>query len=333
MIKTPYLLFLGDAPDQLAAKVAQGIKDWRPENAVGQLRMEGCKADLGLTDMTLEQAKQAGAKTLVIGVANRGGVISAAWKTVLLSALAAGFDIASGLHNLLRDEPDLVAAAADHGGQLVDVRVPTEDYPIANGVPRAGKRMLAVGTDCSVGKMYTALAVDIEMRARGLKSSFRATGQTGILITGGGVPLDAVIADFMAGSIEHLTPDNDPDHWDIIEGQGSLFHVSYSGVTLALIHGGQPDALVLCHEPTREHMRGLPGYRLPSIAAVRDLALSLAQVANPTCQVVGISVNTQHLSGADAKAYLITVEAELGLPAVDPFRHGAERLVDALVAV
>jgi uncharacterized NAD-dependent epimerase/dehydratase family protein len=333
MIKTPYLLFLGDAPDQLAAKVAQGIKDWRPENAVGQLRMEGCKADLGLTDMTLEQAKQAGAKTLVIGVANRGGVISAAWKTVLLSALAAGFDIASGLHNLLRDEPDLVAAAADHGGQLVDVRVPTEDYPIANGVPRAGKRMLAVGTDCSVGKMYTALAVDTEMRARGLKSSFRATGQTGILITGGGVPLDAVIADFMAGSIEHLTPDNDPDHWDIIEGQGSLFHVSYSGVTLALIHGGQPDALVLCHEPTREHMRGLPGYRLPSMAAVRDLALSLAKVANPACQVVGISVNTQHLSEADAKASLITVEGEMGLPAVDPFRHGAERLVDALVAV
>ena len=333
MIKTPYLLFLGDAPDQLAAKVAQGIKDWRPENAVGQLRMEGCKADLGLTDMTLEQAKQAGAKTLVIGVANRGGVISAAWKTVLLSALAAGFDIASGLHNLLRDEPDLVAAAADHGGQLVDVRVPTEDFPIANGVSRAGKRMLAVGTDCSVGKMYTALAVDTEMRARGLKSSFRATGQTGILITGGGVPLDAVIADFMAGSIEHLTPDNDPDHWDIIEGQGSLFHVSYSGVTLALIHGGQPDALVLCHEPTREHMRGLPGYRLPSIAAVRDLALSLAKVANPACQVVGISVNTQHLSEANAKAYLITVEAELGLPTVDPFRHGAERLVDALVAV
>ena len=333
MIKTPYLLFLGDAPDQLAAKVAQGIKDWRPENAVGQLRMEGCKADLGLTDMTLEQAKQAGAKTLVIGVANRGGVISAAWKTVLLSALAAGFDIASGLHNLLREETDLVAAAADHGGHLVDVRVPTEDYPIANGVPRAGKRMLAVGTDCSVGKMYTALAVDTEMRARGLKSSFRATGQTGILITGGGVPLDAVIADFMAGSIEHLTPDNDPDHWDIIEGQGSLFHVSYSGVTLALIHGGQPDALVLCHEPTREHMRGLPGYRLPSIAAVRDLALSLAKVANPACQVVGISVNTQHLSEANAKAYLITVEAELGLPTVDPFRHGAERLVDALVAV
>ena len=295
--------------------------------------MAGCNADLGLADMTLEQAKAAGAKTLVIGVANRGGVISAAWKEVLLAALEAGFDIASGLHNLLRDEPDLVAVANAQGRRLVDVRVPTEEYPIANGVPRSGKRMLAVGTDCSVGKMYTALAVDAEMRARGMKSTFRATGQTGILITGGGVPLDAVIADFMAGSIEHLSPDNDPDHWDIIEGQGSLFHVSYSGVTLALIHGGQPDALVLCHEPTRDHMRGLPGYQLPSMAAVRDLALSLAKVANPACQVVGISVNTQHLSEAEAKTYLATVEAGLGLPAVDPFRHGAERLVDALAAL
>ncbi|HBS40235.1 MAG TPA: DUF1611 domain-containing protein [Rhodobacteraceae bacterium] len=333
MIKTPYLLFLGDAPDQLAAKVAQGIKDWRPENAVAQFRMAGCNADLGLADMTLDQAKAAGAKTLVIGVANRGGVISAAWKEVLVAALDAGFDIASGLHNLLRDEHDLVAVANAQGRRLFDVRVPTEEYPIANGVPRTGKRMLAVGTDCSVGKMYTALAVDAEMRARGMKSTFRATGQTGILITGGGVPLDAVIADFMAGSIEHLSPDNDPDHWDIIEGQGSLFHVSYSGVTLALIHGGQPDALVLCHEPTRDHMRGLPGYQLPSMVAVRDLALSLAKVANPACQVVGISVNTQHLSEAEAKTYLATVESELGLPAVDPFRHGAERLVDALAAM
>ena len=333
MIKTPYLLFLGDAPDQLAAKVAQGIKDWRPENAVAQFRMAGCNADLCLADMTLDQAKAAGAKTLVIGVANRGGVISAAWKEVLVAALDAGFDIASGLHNLLRDEHDLVAVANAQGRRLFDVRVPTEEYPIANGVPRTGKRMLAVGTDCSVGKMYTALAVDAEMRARGMKSTFRATGQTGILITGGGVPLDAVIADFMAGSIEHLSPDNDPDHWDIIEGQGSLFHVSYSGVTLALIHGGQPDALVLCHEPTRDHMRGLPGYQLPSMVAVRDLALSLAKVANPACQVVGISVNTQHLSEAEAKTYLATVEAEIGLPAVDPFRHSAERLVDALAAV
>lgn len=333
MIETPYLLFLGDAPDQLAAKVAQGIKDWRPENAVGQFRMDGCNADLGIADLTLEEAKAAGAKTLVIGVANRGGIISAAWKEILIAALDAGYDIASGLHNLLRDEADLVAAADRNGRQLHDVRIPSVQYPIANGVKRSGKRCLAVGTDCSVGKMYTALAMDAEMRERGLKSTFRATGQTGILITGGGVPLDAVIADFMAGSIEYLTPDNDADHWDLIEGQGSLYHVSYSGVTMALVHGGQPDALILCHEPTRAHMRGLPDYQQPSLTELRDTALTLARVGNPACQVVGISVNTQHMTEADAKAYLAELERDMALPATDPFRFGAEKLVDALQAV
>lgn len=333
MIKTPYLLFLGDAPDQLAAKVAQGIKDWRPENAVGQYRMEGCKADLGLTDMTLADAKAAGAKTLVIGVANRGGVISQAWKKVLVMALEEGFDLASGLHNLLSNEPDLVAVAEACGRDLHDVRVPEVDYPIANGEKRSGKRCLAVGTDCSVGKMYTALAMDAEMQKRGMKATFRATGQTGILITGDGVPLDAVVADFMAGSVEYISPNNDADHWDLIEGQGSLFHVSYSGVTMALIHGGQPDALILSHEPTRSHMRGLPGYQLPSLETLRDTALALARVANPDCQVIGISVNTQHMSDDEAMAYLAETEARMGLPTVDPFRQGAGRLVDALAAI
>lgn len=333
MIETPYLLFLGDAPDMLAAKVAIGIRDWRPENAVGQISLEGCGADLGLTEMTLEEGLAAGAKTLVIGVANRGGVISAKWKEVLVAALEKGYDLASGLHNLLRDEGDLVAAAQTNGRTLHDVRVPTVAYPIATGVKRSGKRCLAVGTDCSVGKMYTAMAMDAEMNKRGLKSTFRATGQTGILITGSGVPLDAVIADFMAGSVEYLTPDNDADHWDMIEGQGSLFHVSYSGVTMALVHGGQPDALILCHEPTRDHMRGLPGYQLRSLEELRDVAMTLAKVANPNVQVAGISINTQHLSDDEAKAYCEKVEADMGLPTTDPYRFGAGRLVDALEAI
>ena len=333
MIQTPYLLFLGDAPDQLAAKVAQGIKDWRPDNAVGQFRMPGCGADVGIKDMTLAEAQAAGAKTLVIGVANRGGVISDAWKAVLVEALQMGFDVASGLHNLLRDENDLMAAARVNGRTLFDVRIPSVAYPIANGKKRTGKRCLAVGTDCSVGKMYTGLAMDAEMQKRGMKSTFRPTGQTGILITGGGVPLDAVIADFMAGAVEYLTPDNDPDHWDHIEGQGSLFHVSYSGVTMALIHGGQPDALVLAHEPTRTHMRGLPDYALPSLEALRDTALSMARIANPDCQVVGVSVNTQHMSEPEAIAYMAEVEERMGLPTVDTFRQGAGRLVDALAAI
>ena len=333
MIETPYLLFLGDAPDQLAAKVAIGIRDWRPENSVGQLSLPGCGADLGLTEMTLEEAKAAGAKTLVIGVANRGGIISQAWKDVLIEAIEMGYDLASGLHNLLRDEGDLVAAAQVAGTTLHDVRVPTVGYPIANGIKRTGKRCLAVGTDCSAGKMYTAMAMDKLMNERGLKSTFRATGQTGILITGHGVPLDAVVADFMAGAVEYLTPDNDEDHWDMIEGQGSLFHVSYSGVTMALVHGGQPDALILCHEPTRTHMRGLPTFTPPSLEQLRDTALPLAQVGNPACKVVGISVNTQHMSEDEAVAYLKETEERMGLPTVDPYRHGADRLVDALADI
>ncbi len=333
MIKTPYLLFLGDAPDMLAAKVAIGIRDWRPDHAVGQLRLPGCGADLGLTDMDLAEAKAAGAKTLVIGVANRGGVISKEWKKVLVTALEEGFDLAAGLHNLLRDEPDLVAVAQATGRTLHDVRVPAVKYPIADGKKRTGKRCLAVGTDCSVGKMYTAMAMEQEMHARGMKATFRATGQTGILITGDGVPLDAVVADFMAGSIEWLTPDNDADHWDLIEGQGSLFHVSYSGVTLALVHGGQPDALILCHEPTRTHMRGLPDYQPPSLETLRDTALPLARVGNPACEVVGVSVNTQHMEEAEARAYLDKVETEMGLPATDPYRFGAGKLAEALAAM
>ncbi len=333
MIRTPYLLFLGDAPDQLAAKVAQGIQDWRPESVVGQFRMEGCKADVKAPDMSLQEAWDKGARTLVVGVANRGGVISEAWVEVLAEAMEIGFDIASGLHNLLRDEKVLKATSARTGATLHDVRIPTVAYPIANGKKRTGKRCLAVGTDCSVGKMYTGMAMDAEMRERGLKSTFRPTGQTGILITGKGVPLDAVVADFMAGAVEWLTPDNEPDHWDHIEGQGSLWHVSYSGVTMALIHGGQPDALVLAHEPTRTHMRGLPDYPLPSLEELRERALQTARIANPACEVIGVSVNTKALSDDEAAKLCAEIEDRMGLPVVDPYRHGAGRLVDALMAL
>ena len=333
MIRKPYLLFLGDAPDQLAAKVAQGIADWRPEHVVGQLRLDGCKADVGAPDLGLNDAWEKGARTLVVGVANRGGVIPESWLDVLKEALEIGFDLANGQHNLLRDQDILRETAQRNDRTLPDVRVPTAAYPIANGKRRAGKRCLAIGTDCSIGKMYTGLAMDREMRTRGSKSTFRPTGQTGILITGNGVPLDAVVADFMAGAIECLTPDNDSDHWDHIEGQGSLFHVSYSGVTMALIHGGQPDAIILAHEPTRTHMRGLPHYGLPPLEELRDVALPVARVANPDVRICGISMNTSALDDDEAVRSCEEIEKRMGLPTVDPFRHGAGRLVDALEAI
>jgi uncharacterized NAD-dependent epimerase/dehydratase family protein len=330
MIETPYLLFLGDAPDALAAKVAQGVRDWRPEAAIGQFRLPGCRADLGLPDMTIAEAAAAGVRTLVVGVANRGGVIAPEWIAVLAEALDAGLDLASGLHSLLADVPELAARAAARGRRLHDVRVPPRRYPIADGRPRAGRRCLAVGTDCSVGKMYAALAMERAMRAQGRAATFRATGQTGILITGEGVPLDAVVADFMAGAVEWLTPANAPGHWDLIEGQGSLFHPSYSGVTLALIHGGRPDALILCHEPTRTHLRGLPHYGLPTLEALRDLSLATARIVNPEVRVVGVSINTAALHEEAARDYLEATERRMGLPTVDPVRQGAGRLAEAL---
>ncbi|MDV7338243.1 N-acetyltransferase DgcN [Terasakiella sp. A23] len=329
-IKRPYLLFLGDAADPLAAKVAQGIKDWRPENALAQFRLEGCKADLGLTDMTIEEAIAAGAETMVIGVANRGGVISDAWIKVLKEALEAGLDLAAGLHNKLADVSELKEAADKLGRKLFDVRHPTEVYPVASGKKRTGKRLLPIGTDCSCGKMYTALALEKEMRGRGMKADFRATGQTGILITGSGVSIDAVAADFISGSVETISPDNDVDHWDLIEGQGSLYHASFAGVTTGLIHGAQADALVLCHEPTRTHMRGLPDYPVPSIDDVMSLGLQMAQLTNKDAKFVGICVNTSQLSEAEAEAYLKETEAKYNLPCVDPVRNGVGRIVDAL---
>lgn len=329
-IKRNYLLFLGDAPDQLAAKTAQGIAQWRPEWCVGQLRLPNCNADLGLPDVTLEAGREAGAKTLILGVANRGGVINAEWQALLIRAIDLGYDLASGLHNKLTDLPAVVAAAEAHGAQLADVRHPTEDYPVANGVKRTGKRLLTVGTDCSVGKMYTTLALHREMVARGMKATFRATGQTGIFIAGAGLSVDAVVADFIAGAIEVLTPNNDADHWDLVEGQGSLFHASYAGVTIGLIHGAQPDALVLCTEPGRAHMRGLPSYQLPDLKTCLDRNLEAARLTNPAVRAVGVAMNTKSLSpeaAADAKK---AAEDLLGLPAVDPLKDGVGPIVDRL---
>ncbi|MTI11445.1 N-acetyltransferase DgcN [Curvivirga aplysinae] len=329
-IQHPYLMFLGDAPDQLAAKVANGVAKWRPDWCLGQFRLDGCGADLGLTDMSIEEAHAAGVKTLVIGVANRGGIIPDSWKASIIKALELGMDVASGLHNKLVDIPEIKVKADELGRHLFDVRHPTEDYPVAKGSKRSGKRILAVGTDCSVGKMFTALAVEKSMKEAGMKCSFRATGQTGIFIAGDGFSVDAVVADFIAGSIETLTPANDEDHWDVIEGQGSLFHASYAGVSLGLLHGSQPDALIMCHVAERDHMRGLPDFNLPSIQECIKVNETMGRVVNPDCKVVGVSVNTSMLSDEEADKYLAELEAELGLPCVDAFRHGAARLIEGL---
>jgi len=329
-IRHPYLMFLGDAPDQLAAKVADGVAKWRPDWCLGQFRLPGCQADLGLPDMALEQGREAGAETLIVGVANRGGVLDDAWVEPMCAALKMGYDIASGLHVRLADSPALRNLATETGRQLFDVRHPTEHFDVASGRRRIGKRLLTVGTDCSVGKMFTSLAIEREMLARGMKADFRATGQTGIFIAGEGVSVDAVVADFISGAAETLSPDNEPDHWDVVEGQGSLFHASFAGVSLGLTHGSQPDAMVLCHALDRTHMRGLPGVALPGLRDCIDLNEATARLTNPGATVTGISVNTAGLDDDAAAAALARIENETGLPSVDAYRQGAARLVDAL---
>jgi uncharacterized NAD-dependent epimerase/dehydratase family protein len=329
-IRTPYLLFIGDAPDQLAAKTADGIAFWRRDICLGQLRLPGCKADLRLPDMSVEAAASARAKTLIVGTTNRGGVLGEGWEGLLLRAMELGMDLASGLHQRLADIPALRETAARLQRQIHDVRHPTREFVVGNGVKRPGKRLLTVGTDCSIGKMFTALALEKEMQARGLKADFRATGQTGIFIAGDGVSIDAVVSDFVSGAVEFLCPANDPDHWDLIEGQGSLFHASYAGVTLGLIHGSQPDALVMCHEPTRRHMRGLPHYKLPDLGLCIRRNIEAAQLTNPAVRCVGISVNTAGLDAAAARDYLSRTEDEHGIPCVDPMRTGVGPIVDRL---
>ena len=331
-LRQPYLLFLGAAQDQLAAKVAGGIAQWRPEASVGQLRLPGCVVDLGLPDMTVEEAASAGARTFVIGVAVSGGALPDEWSGVLSAALDAGLDIANGLHRRLADLPGLAEKAAANGRQLTELRDPGQDFEVGNGRPRTGKRLLTVGTDASVGKMFTSLAIERELKTRGVDAAFRATGQTGILIAGSGVPVDAVISDFISGSIEQLTPDADPDHWHIIEGQGSLFHPSFAGVSLGLLHGAQPDVLVFCHEPTRQHMRALPHQPLPAIRDCIEANLAAARLTNPEVALLGFSVNTSALGPEDGKNYLRELGSEFGAPAVDPLVTGVAPLVDKLLA-
>jgi uncharacterized NAD-dependent epimerase/dehydratase family protein len=212
------------------------------------------------------------------------------------------------------------------------VRHGERTYGAASGRKRSGKRLLTVGTDCALGKKYTALALAKSLRTRGVAATFRATGQTGIMISGEGIAIDAVVADFIAGAAEHLSPDNTPDHWDVIEGQGSLYHPAYAGVTLGLLHGSQPDAIVLCHDPSRRTIDEYPDFPIPDLRVAIDDYLRAGRLTNPAVRCVGLSINTSSLSDTDSAEYLRRVTAELGLPVCDPVRTGVDALVATLLA-
>jgi len=330
-IRAPYLMFLGTAPDDLAAKTAQGVVDWRRDACLGELKLPGCGTTTGLPGMTITEAAAKGAKTMVIGVVNAGGVLPDSWIGTIVEALEAGLDVASGLHAKLSSFPAVKAAAERHGRQLFDVRLSSMTFATGKGQKRPGKRLLTVGTDCSVGKKYAALAIDKELRTRGVDSDFRATGQTGVLIAGRGVAIDAVVADFIAGAAEWLTPENSPNHWDIVEGQGSLFHPSFAGVTLGLLHGAQPDWFVVCHETTRTKMRGVET-PLPTVGQVIEATVAMGKLTNPAIRCGGIAINTSKLSKAEADATLKRFADEYGLPTVDPIATGVGPIADLILS-
>ena len=326
----PWLIFMGAVPDKLYAKTGFGLRDWRTGNCLAQLRYPGCVADLGLPDMTPAQAHAAGARSLIIGIAPVGGSIKPEWEQTFIEAMEAGLDIVSGMHTPLASVASLAEAAKRTGRRLIDIRRPPAGIPIGNGKKRRGKRMLMVGTDCAVGKKYTALALDKALREKGVKSDFRATGQTGIMIAGRGIPMDAVVSDFLSGAAEILSPDNDADHWDVIEGQGSLFHPAYAAVTLGLVHGSQPDALVLCHQAGRTGIDDFPGYSIPSLKECIRRYEEVAALTNPAVRCIGVSINTSGMDEKSRTAVLAQAAKETGLPCVDPIATGVGPLIAAL---
>ena len=329
-LPTPYVLFVGDVRERGYAKTAFGLKDWAADKCVGECASDPQAVSTGLPRLTPAEAASRGARALVVAVANSGGFIPRSWQATLFAAVEAGLDIISGMHVRLPDIPGLAEAAERNGRRLIDVRTPPADIPIATGRKRSGKRLLTVGTDCALGKKYTALAIARAFALRGIASDFRATGQTGIMIAGGGMPMDAVVSDFEAGAAEMLSPDAAPGHWDVIEGQGSLLHPAYAAVSLGLLHGSQPDVFVVCHEPGRRELLGVEAFAVPSVEEVIDLTIALGRRTNPAIRCGGLSFNTSRLSEDEAAAVMAREEARLGLPVADPIRAGPafDRLID-----
>lgn len=331
-LRKPYLVFLGDVSLRSDAKTGFGLRDWCPADVLGECALPSASVSLDLPRMTPAEAAARGAGSIVIGVAPPGGRLPEAWIPTLVDALRAGLDVVSGMHTRLERYPELVAAASERQTRLINVRHADRDWPVGTGIRRPGRRVLTVGTDCALGKKYTALAITRALTSRGVKATFRATGQTGILIAGEGVAIDAVVSDFVAGAAEALSPANDADHWDVIEGQGALFHPAYAGVTLGLLHGSQPDAIVLCHDPSRQTIEDHPHIPLPPLDDAIRRYLEAGRLTNAGIRCVGVAINSSTLSDTEWMRYRDDLQSGLGLPVCDPMRGGVGPIAEALLA-
>src|SRR6266487_4750443 len=273
--------------------------------------------------------------TLLIGIAPMGGALPAAWRWQLLTAIKAGLNIISGLHFFISEDEELRTAAEKRGVTIWDVRRPPAQNRVAQFIPhRPGSHtILVVGSDCATGKMSTALELDMEASSRGLSSAFVATGQTGIMISGNGLPVDRIISDFVAGMVEEMVIDFSNRHdWVFVEGQGALNHPGYSPVTLGLIHGSMPDAMIFCHKAGAKTIDGYDNCPLPSLTRMIQFNEDTVSWVRPErpCKVVGLALMTQHLNDQEARKVVKRAKDETGLPATDVVRFGAGVLMDAL---
>jgi uncharacterized NAD-dependent epimerase/dehydratase family protein len=330
------LLAEGRSGDPHHGKTARGILRYAPDPSVVVLDSERAGQMLAGVPIvaTVEEALAFEPTTAVVGVATQGGRFPPAWRELLKQCIAGGLDIESGLHEFVSEDEELAALAREHGVELRDLRRPPPDLNVPTGenLELPAKVALTVGSDCAIGKKTVSLELDLEARRRGLRSVFVPTGQTGIAIAGWGIAVDAVVSDFLAGAAERLVVEGHRRGGELlfVEGQGSLVHPAYSGVTLGLIHGSAPHIFVLCHRAHSTEVEGYPGYPLPSLRELVDLHERIALTLRPA-RVACIALNTAHLDEEPARTAIAEAAAETQLPADDPVRFGAGRLLDAVI--
>jgi uncharacterized NAD-dependent epimerase/dehydratase family protein len=331
------ILAEGRSGDPHYGKTARGILRYAPDPTVAILDSTGAGESYDGVPVvaTVEEALPFGPTTAVVGVATQGGRFPPAWRELLRQSIAAGLDVESGLHEFVSEDEELAALAREHGVELRDLRKPPAglNVPTGENLELPATIVLTVGSDCAIGKKTVALELDLEARRRGLPSVFVPTGQTGIAIAGWGIAVDAVVSDFLAGAAERLVVEGHRRGGELlfVEGQGSLSHPAYSGVTLGLIHGSTPHLFVLCHKARATEIEGYPGHPLPSLPELVELHERVALPRRPA-HVACLAINTAGLGEEDARAAIAEAAAETGLPADDPVRFGAGALLEALLA-
>jgi uncharacterized NAD-dependent epimerase/dehydratase family protein len=325
----------GRSGDPHFGKTASGVIRYRPEDVVAILDSARTgESHEGFPVVgTVSESLAYGPTTALVGVATQGGRFPPAWRQILKDSIAAGLDLESGLHEFISDDPELAALAQEHGVELRDLRKPPAglNVPTGENLTHSAVSILTVGSDCAIGKMTVALELDREARRRGIRSEFVPTGQTGIAIAGWGISVDAVVADFIAGAAEQLVLEAVERGGEVlfVEGQGSLLHPAYSGVTLGLMHGSAPHGYVLCHMASETIVDGDERFPIPPLSQVVALHEEISLLPR-RARVHAIALNTRELDDAAARRAVEEAERETGLPADDPVRYGAAKLVDAL---